>query len=199
MIPDIIFTGGAGAGKSTAARLLVERFPELGFQQISFAAPLKVMLATTTDRHRMQEFGTDIVRAYDPDAWVRLFLWHLDLRTQIRRLADGGTLPPPMPARAPGARGFTRYKPIRWCVDDARFPNEIIALKDEGWIRVEVRAPRWTRLERLHRNGKLQDASQLNHSSETALEGTEFDYVIFNDRDEGTLVDELTTMLGRIQ
>lgn len=159
MIPNIVFIGKAGAGKTTASRVLRERFPHLGFDVISFATPLKVMLGTDNDRERLQQFGTDIVRRYDVDAWVRLFLWHLDLRTQIRhakddRLNDGNTV-----------------WPTRWCNDDCRFPNEIDALADNGWAIIEVTAPREVRLDRLRRNGKLQDESQLEHESETAIDG----------------------------
>ena len=140
------------------------------------------MLGTTTDRHRLQEFGTDIVRAYDPDAWVRLFLWHLHLRQTIRETDHE----------------LAQYHrdEIRWCNDDCRFPNEIEALRDQGWKVIKINAPRALRLERLRRSGKVTDESQLDHVSETALDDVVPDVWIMNDCDEATLAEQLRTVLN---
>jgi dephospho-CoA kinase len=161
-LPNICLIGEAGAGKTTVAELLVKRF---GYTKLSFAEPLKVMLDTTTDRHRLQEFGTDVVRAYEPDAWVRLFLWIKDAREaagwKYHYLAD--------------------TKPGPYVVDDARFLNEVMALVQDDWIVVRVVAPRHVRVDRLRRNGKLQDEAQLEHSSETELIGYRASHVVLND------------------
>jgi len=182
-IPNLVFIGKAGAGKSTACSLLRERFPHLGFETISFAHPMKVMLGTETDRQRLQEFGTDIVRRYDPQAWVRLFLWVMELRNTIRFLnapVDG------------------RHGNIRWCNDDCRFPNEIETLRDLGWKVVEVQAPKSVRLDRLHRNGKLSDEAELDHESEHALAGVTPDYVLWNTEGEDYLAHRLGAILERM-
>lgn len=160
-LPNIAFVGAAGAGKSTCARVLMQRFPDLGYDVISFATSLKVMLDTETDRQRLQEFGTDVVRRYEPMAWVRLAQRDLELRTRIRELEQTAAMavvtdPPPVAA-------------IRWVNDDCRFENELAFLQDNGWAIIEVTAPRALRVERLKRIGKLTDESQLNHSSERSL------------------------------
>lgn len=184
-IPNIVFTGPAGAGKSTCARLLTERF-DLGYETISFATPLKVMLDTQTDRQRLQEFGTDIVRRYEPDAWVRLFLWHLKLRSENRKLYRDGWLP--------------SGDADRWTCDDCRFPNELQVLRDHGWVHVKVDAPRQTRIDRLRGVGKLIDEAQLEHASEHALDGMEPDYTIVNDGlSVVALVDVLSRALEALQ
>ncbi len=59
-LPNVCLIGEAGAGKTTVAELLVKEF---GYTRLSFAEPMKVMLDTQTDRARLQEFGTDVVRA----------------------------------------------------------------------------------------------------------------------------------------
>lgn len=187
-IPNIVFVGKAGAGRTTASRLLRERFPDLGFDVISFATPLKVGLATETDRHRLQEFGTDVVRAYDDMFWVQLFLWHLELRTRIRGLASELQAGP----------GADHTPILRWCNDDCRFENEVATLQDAGWAIVEVRAPRAARIERLKRNGKLTDEAQLDHSSEDALGALTPDYVLINDMDEFFLEQQLKAVLEQL-
>jgi hypothetical protein len=72
-LPHIAFIGRAGAGKTTAAELLVKHF---GYDRLSFAAPLKVACGTTTDRSLLQNVGTG-VRELCPDFWVNLFIHDL--------------------------------------------------------------------------------------------------------------------------
>lgn len=165
--PNIAFVGKAGAGKSTAARVLVERFAPLNYDRISFATALKVGLNTQTDRRRLQEFGTDIVRRYEPDFWVRLALHELDLRTRIREQEQHLAW---YSAALRGAMSKPdQDRPIRWVNDDCRFENELFELEDRGWAIVEVTAPRQVRIDRLKRIGKLTDEAQLNHESENSL------------------------------
>jgi len=151
-LPNVCLLGGAGAGKTTVANLLEKYF---GYVRVSFAEPLKIMLDTTTDRARLQEFGTDVVRAYEPDAWVRLFFYLNELR-------------------------FDEFQPPL-VVDDTRFRNEVDALVQAGWVTCRVVAPTATRIRRLKANGKLQDEAQLLHSSELELADYEAQHRIHND------------------
>lgn len=70
ILPHIAFIGRAGAGKSTAAELLVKHF---GYERLSFAAPLKVACGTTTDRSKLQAVGQG-VRELHEDFWVNLLV-----------------------------------------------------------------------------------------------------------------------------
>lgn len=162
-LPHVVMIGEAGAGKTTAAELLVKRF---GYTRLSFAEPLKVMLDTQTDRHRLQEFGTDVVRAYEPDAWVRLFIHLKQIREDFATaLFDGGLC----------------GDPPKFVVDDARFQNEVDALVQDDWVTCRIVAPTVTRIARLKANGKLQDESQLQHSSELELRDYQAQHRIVND------------------
>ncbi len=119
--PVVALTGQAGAGKSTAARYLVERH---GYTLVKFAAPLKNMmraiglteaeiegelkevpsdkLCGRTPRHAMQTIGTQWGRdCIGEDFWVRLWL------------AEAA-------------------KHERVVTDDCRFPNEAVAVRKAG-------------------------------------------------------------------
>jgi hypothetical protein len=127
----IAFTGLAGAGKSTAAAHLVERY---GYTRVRFAGPLKAMLAALgcthaeidgplkdqpsdllcgkTPRYAMQQLGTEFGRnAIGGDLWIRA--WQAAV------------------ARTPG--------PI--VVDDARFPNEAAAIRSAGGTIIRIERP----------------------------------------------------------
>lgn len=135
VFPSLVgFCGRAGAGKSAAAQILVERY---GYRRVCFAGPLKAMLAALglsaaeiygplkeqpcallagrTPRHAMQTLGTEWGRdLIDRDLWLRAWAREVDA------ILDAG-------------RGVV--------VDDARFPNEAKALRDRGGLLVRIVAP----------------------------------------------------------
>jgi hypothetical protein len=176
-LPHIAFIGKAGAGKSTAADILVERF---GYEKLSFAAPLKAGCATQTDRSLLQRVGHG-VRALHEDFWVNLFLAEVERREVVVGYGEH-VLPP------------------RFVVDDCRYPNEVQALKAHGFVIVRIAALQQTRIDRLKQNGKLQDEDQLNHESETALDEFHADYYLRNEGwVEFDLVDDVTALLNRVR
>ncbi len=142
-LPDVAFLGKAGAGKTTAAEFLVEHH---GYTRLSFAALLKD---------------------------ISVQIWGEDARTDRDKLQKLGVavreIDPDAWVGALG-RSLDRGGPI--VVDDCRFPNEYWMLKVDGFVFIEVCANEALRVDRLQRNGKLQDISQLTHVSETALDLT---------------------------
>jgi dephospho-CoA kinase len=157
--PDVCFVGKMGAGKTTAAEYLVNK---CGYTRISFAQSVRDTAVliwgkdALNDRGKLQKLGTDVVRAIDPDAWCNM------ATRRIRDLRSSG-------------------RASRFVVDDCRFPNEYWALKELGFVVVRVWAPRTDRLIRLKGNGKLQDESQLEHASETAIDDLSEDYEVANE------------------
>ena len=121
MPPVVALTGQAGAGKSTAARYLVERH---GYTLVKFAAPLKNMmralglndnqiegdekelpcalLCGKTPRHAMQALGTEFGRhCIGENFWVDLWMHQANQHDRV-------------------------------VVDDCRFPNEAAAVRRMG-------------------------------------------------------------------
>ena len=170
-LPNVAFIGKAGAGKTTGADFLAAEF---GYMRASFAKPLKDVAAqiwgesARTDRAKLQGLGV-AVRDIDPDAWCTLLV------RQIRQA-------PPQ---------------LRWVVDDCRFPNEYQALGELGFVFIRVIAYGEQRIDRLVANGKLTDVEQLNHISETALDGVVPDYVIGNSDTTGTYAEVLTGIINK--
>lgn len=126
----IAFCGPAGSGKSTAAQCLIA----LGYAKVSFADPLRRMLAVLTDidrdynerkneprwelggktvRQAMQTLGTEWGRGtLSDDIWIRQF-----------------------------ERRVTQNPTANWVVDDCRFDNEAKVVRELGGVVVEVRRP----------------------------------------------------------
>jgi dephospho-CoA kinase len=167
--PDIALIGKAGAGKTTAAEYLVDK---CGYTRVSFAQPLKDIAVqiwgrdAATDRAKLQGLGC-AVRDIESDAWCNMAVRRIH---ELRRLGNGAT---------------------RFVVDDCRFPNEYWALKELGFVVVRVWAPRNVRVVRLRGNGKLQDESQLEHVSETALDDFAEDYDIANEFEPGAFTRQI--------
>lgn len=139
-----------------------------GYEKLSFAAPLKVGCGTSTDRGLLQKVGQG-VRDLCDDFWVNLFVDQLHDRKAIHR--------------------FT--------VDDARYPNEVVRLRMEGFITVRVVTHHSLRVARLRANGKLQDEAQLQHISETALDGFTADHTIDNSGGPDELLEQLVEILNK--
>lgn len=164
------FAGRAGAGKTTAAKHLVQHH---GFVRVRFAGPLKAMmralgcteeevdgagkelpcdlLGGRTPRQAMQWLGTEWGRdMIAPDLWTRAWEY--------------------------AAAGKPRV-----VVDDVRFPNEVEALRRLGGVVIQLLAP-----------GDLEPASQAaGHVSERG--GLDVDADLFNCRGPGffRLLDHL--------
>lgn len=130
----LAFTGRAGSGKDTAAKVLIEKY---GFVQVAFASPLKdaaKILFCLSDhqlhdpdgketvdarwgqspRQMLQILGTDLIRSAYPDIFVR------NARIRIQELLDAG-------------RSVV--------VTDVRFANESQLVKDLGGTVVKVVRP----------------------------------------------------------
>lgn len=167
ILPNIAFIGKAGSGKTTCREILEQQF---GYQRFSFAEPLKVGCATTDNRELLQRVGQGVRDLYE-DFWVNLATVKLD--------------------------GWWDEESAPWVNDDTRYPNEAAALRERGFVIVRVVAPKWMRVDRLKRNGRLQDEAQLDHVSETALDHWDDDERIVNDGWTTRLVEDLTQIVNK--
>ncbi len=150
----------ARVGKDTAASFLISQYG--GGVHLSFAAPLyeiqafvqeRCNLPKEKDRRLLQILGTEWGRERDPDIWVNLLLAEMD------------KLPPQ----------------TNVFITDVRFPNEIRALQNRGFILVHIVRPSTQRL------AAFTDGGSTQHASELALkDNKDWDLTVSN---EGTLDD----------
>lgn len=202
----LVVSGKKGAGKDTLAPLIAKHLADADPVHMSFAGPLKDQIDTIMNLCRehtspdaaavaisewigdapdevvsklisilydavhadpldharshspaavaaLQYFGTQFRRAQDPDYWVKLAV------ANATQAIEKGQYP-----------YFT----------DARFPNEVQALVDMGALAVRLELTPEEQARRLQgRDGRVPDAKELNHQSETALDGyTGFHIVI---------------------
>jgi hypothetical protein len=172
------FCGRAGAGKTTAAEVLVRD----GFVCVPFAAPLKkmtkallryqgvddvairamvdgplktspsVFLGSRTPRHAMQTLGTEWAREHlHREFWVRAWQNHV------------------------ASKGLKRV-----VVDDVRFPNEVEAIRALAGVVVKI-------------DGREDPNTSAAHASEAQID--DFDILIHNGGSIGDLVAQVERML----
>ena len=154
----ITISGHARNGKDTVAAMLRDRL-EAGGDKVLIAhyGDLVKYICRSffgwdgeKDEHGrslLQYVGTDVIRKADPDYWVQFI---------IRML---------------------RFFPDTWdvvIIPDARFPNEIRAMREEGFDVTHLR------VERPNFNNGLTE-EQKAHPSETSLDHTEPDVLLLND------------------
>ncbi len=166
ILPNIALIGKAGAGKTTAAHAL----STYGYTPLSIAGPLKRVAALI--------WGTAARTDRDKLQRLGVAVRGIDpdawINLLIARLDDES----------------------RVCVDDVRFPNEVAALKRAGFTFVRVNAARNERVRRLRANGKLQDESQLEHESETAIDDVTPDFEANNEWEKVDLQIDLLRILN---
>jgi len=90
-----------------------------------------------------------------------------------------------------------------WIITDMRFPNELQAVKDRGGITIRVNRP----IEIIAQHQSFLENHPANHPkniiigehpSETALDNAEFDFVIDNNKDIEHLVNEVKSVLEKL-
>ena len=86
-----------------------------------------------------------------------------------------------------------------WIITDMRFSNELDTVKSRGGITIRVEKPvhrcDCTTLEAEDCNKKCSKSVNLEHESETALDGAAFDYVIHNDGTIEELIEKVKVIL----
>lgn len=154
-LPNVAFVGKMGAGKTLAATHICEAF---GYSTGTFATHIRHHVAQIwgedqRNNRHLLQSLGNSVRAIDELAWVNLLMRDLDVQT--------GPL----------------------TVDDCRLPPEYWALRERSFYFIRIEAPEELRIDRLQRNGKLTDLTQLNDVSEHGFDDgfLKMDAVISNE------------------
>lgn len=172
-VVKIGLTGGIRSGKDTVAEYLVELIPRYYVNQdptlvMGFADGIKDLFKTFLPdlleggkpRKAYQEVG-QMLRKFDQDVWVKYALNTLELHQGV-------------------------YPNTHVIFKDVRQPNEVEALREQGFTIVKVIARTEDRIERMEANGDVFNIDDLNHETEKAIDGITPDVVIYN---TGTLED----------
>ena len=178
-ILKIALCGKMRSGKDSVAWRL---FYEHGFEvPMSFGASLKRIAheifpdVPKEPKPRALYQFMNVMRDFDPDVWVKHLAQKVVMAENDRRTT-----------------GIV--------VTDARQPNEVNWLRENGFVIVKVEADEATRIERIQAQGETVAEEALRHKTELFVDEIEADYTIPN---LGTLnelytkVDELLAELGR--
>ena len=154
IMPNIYICGKAGAGKTYAAKYLMEHY---GYVQAKFAYPVYDIARNyfgmkEKDRNLLQIIGTDCGRAKEyENIWVDRFCEDLRIVQRSREKL-----------------GLSKNNFI---VDDCRFANEHEALKKCGWVGIYLDVSDEIREKRLAKRDGTSQKETLQHSSETSVDG----------------------------
>lgn len=179
----IIISGKAGHGKDMTAHFMREKLEAEGLRVITihYGDAVKWVIKDyfnwsgqkdEVGRQLLQQIGTNVVRAYDPNFWVDI-VGKLLVAFDKANLFDVALIP------------------------DARFENEIEVIMDMLPNSVRVRIERRNEDGTAWINETLTE-EQRQHPSETSLDNYVFDYVILNDEGLDLLKESATTVLEDI-
>jgi len=191
--------GYAGSGKDTVGEIIKQIQPHEHWEIKKFAGKLKDVASTIlgiptlmfedqefkkktlpqmwsnhglpmTVRDFLQRLGTDALReGLHPNTWVNALM--MDYKEQLINIINDE-----------GYQFEERYP--NWVITDCRFPNEAIAIKNQGGVIVRINRP---------------GINAVNaHPSEVALDHWHFDYVIENDESIVELKHQVRDILKQV-
>ena len=187
---------GSGAGSIPLEECVLDNsryfdawlYDNSGFEIKKFAGKLKEIasILTGVPIHKWED--QDFKNEKMPEDWgvtYREFHWSITYREFLQRLgteAMRDNLHNDIWVNALFSdykpQKLSEYNPSRWIITDTRFPNEFNAVKKRGGLMLKV-----VRTEKDSAGNRVLSnhiRSEI-HSSETALEGYDFDHIIFND------------------
>lgn len=162
--PSIMLIGKAGAGKTTVAQYLRDRY---GYRAYALATRIKEIAHELfldgppegKPRELYQKVG-DQMRAIDPHCWIRA------LRKRIAE--DRKTWSGPM------------------VIDDVRYPKEVVAFQDE-FVPVLIETAYDVRLERLRQRDGHVDEAVLGHGSERGVDEIKAMFQVYTLSNNGSI------------
>jgi dephospho-CoA kinase len=179
----IAFTAKLRAGKDTAAHHLHIKY---GFDKVAFGDALKRnvneafpwVYGPNKPRALLQQYG-QLMREIDPQIWVK----HVERKVN-------GTI---------DFRVSTGAERIGIIISDLRQQNEYDWCRQNGYTIIRVTAPDEDRLWRAKLAGDDFNEADLEHETESHIDGFAVDYEIHNDGSVDDLqrkVDEITGAIG---
>ncbi len=160
---NIYFAGPAGAGKTYAAKYLIEKY---GYIQAKIANPVYGLAKdyfgmTKKDRKLLQIIGTEAARqVVDTNIWVNRFAQDIKIVNNTRKLMG--------------------FSDVGFVCDDCRFLNEHKSLKENGWIGIYLNVSDEARIERLTKRDGNAQVTTLKHSSELDMDKFKDDLIQFD-------------------
>ena len=152
-LPSLYFVGKAGSGKSYCSKFMTDKY---GYTVAKFAYPIyliaeKYFNMQGKDRRLLQVLGTEAGReTINQDIWVNRF------KEDMRMIST--------------TTDILSMQPIKFVMDDCRFPNEHKILTELGFKGIYLNVPDKLRKQRLvGRDGKTQEDT-FNHTSETSID-----------------------------
>ncbi|WP_035389538.1 hypothetical protein [Bacillus sp. UNC125MFCrub1.1] len=177
----LAITGKLGAGKDVAVDYLVAMYE---FFPFTFSAKGKALFyelfpelrGDAKQRQPMRDFINGITELDVPgakDVWVDYLFRRIKAHEKLRCCRDSRIL-----------------------ITDIRKPAEYERAKAEGFKVLRITAPDELRIERAKRRGDKFKPADLDHPTETALDGFEVDYEIVNDGTLGDLYARLDEIMA---
>ena len=173
------FCGADGSGKSTAAKLLIEKY---GFKKISFAEPMKRSLQAALDVDDDYLFGSKKEEMMVNRSGVALNCTGRQAMQRYGMYGREGFLAMigATPDLSAGTWWLTKARAEmiandgNWVIDDLRFPDEVEMLNKVG-----------ARIVRIV-NHAIEDTIVSKHASQQHYEQFAVDRAVVNDVDKGT-------------
>lgn len=178
--PQIIgLNGVARAGKDTVAQILHDLY---GYNRVAFADRLRAVVHDSNARVDLAGESVDIGAFVDDVGWEQA-KEHMDVRALLQGVGVAAREHLYTDVWVDAAFATAPAGPI--VISDMRFPNEYEKIRSLGGVTWQIERP------------NTQPA--LNHISDTALRGFDFDAVIQNDGSIRDLADKVIALLDPLQ
>ena len=179
----IALTGRMRVGKDALAEYAIEKY---GFTRFAFGDGIKEScfkmfpdkMKKGKNRSILQKFGQLMRYEFDENVWINYCFNQINADAKKRK--------------------ESKFSTLNAIITDLRQPNEYQKCKEEGFVIIKVHTDDDIRLERMNAKGDNFTMDDLQHDTESHIDGFYADYIIYNNGTIEEMIGQFNEIMSEL-